>query len=315
MIGNMVAGSFLKPTGWKVEGGLKWYPDFIHQVCMEVKVSDPASAEQFEALPWSYAFWLTGARLQPFTLYQGKLVHEPLLPADMIEKVTLPICRKGLKVKIVKHHDMPEVAALCAKASGAKVRAVRSRVEYEHGGKTVEEDFYLVLAYSSTNLGDGSVATFWWPLLPPFALRAARGELDAATPRLLAVAYSGQANPKWLEGVTKVQGLFLERIGLAIKAAGDISTQTSANNDALIGLLRGAREAREAAQGRAAQNFSDYIRGVEGYTGGGASYTLPSGYRQAWAGSNGQVILSNDPNYDPNVGGTTTWTNLRPGGR
>ena len=50
----------------------------------------------------------------------------------------------------------------------------------------------------------------------------------------------------------------------------------------------------------------------QAYSGGGSTYVLPSGYSNAWASSNGQVILSNVTNFDPNTVGTATWTPLNP---
>jgi len=37
---------------------------------------------------------------------------------------------------------------------------------------------------------------------------------------------------------------------------------------------------------------------------------LPGGYRQAWTNSLGEYILSDDPNYNPNIGSNVNWTEM-----
>ena len=46
----------------------------------------------------------------------------------------------------------------------------------------------------------------------------------------------------------------------------------------------------------------------------GTSYKLPTQYGHAWSGSDGTVIMNNDPSYnpnsDPNLTGNATWTRM-----
>ncbi|HNY55137.1 MAG TPA: hypothetical protein PKI86_05895, partial [Chitinophagales bacterium] len=57
--------------------------------------------------------------------------------------------------------------------------------------------------------------------------------------------------------------------------------------------------------------FSQYIKGVENYSdGNGASYELPSSYNTAWKNGNGEIILTNETNYNPNIGSTQNWEQL-----
>jgi hypothetical protein len=312
MVNNIVAGQMLKPKGWQFNGGMKWYPNHFHQVCFEATVSNPNGLEQFEALQWTTCTWMTRPvfPLQTGSNYLGSVVLPPMSPAEVIEKFTTPTMRKGARV--LRHYDMPEIADFYSKTFGGKCRSTRSRIEYQVNGQAVEEDIYLTISYSSQDIGGGNISTTWQPATPPFALRAARGQLDAATPELLAVAHSGSVTKEWADSVGYVKSLFMKRMNQGIVDAGAISRQISANNDAVINIMRSARANRAAAEDRTAKNFSDYLRGVGEYTGGGSTYVLPSGYSNAWAGSNGYVILSNDPNYNPNTGSIANWTPLQP---
>jgi hypothetical protein len=44
----------------------------------------------------------------------------------------------------------------------------------------------------------------------------------------------------------------------------------------------------------------------------GQNVELPSGYTQAWSTPLGEYILSDDPNFNPNIGSNQTWTPLAP---
>jgi hypothetical protein len=312
MVNNIVAAQMLIPKDWRFSGGMKWYPNSSHQVCFEATVSEPRGVEQYQALPWTTCIWMSRpiVALQTGSNYMGSLVLAPEGPKEAIEKWTIPQLRKNARV--VRHYDLPEVGKYYAKALGSTVRSTRSRIEYAVNGQAVEEDIYLTLSYASVDLGGGNTTTFWAPVTSPFALRAARGQLDTRTPELLAIAHSGSVTSEWADAVGYVKSLFMKRMNQGIVDARTLSKQISANNDAILNIMREARQNRAAAEGRVAKNFSDYIRGVQAYSGGGNTYVLPNGYSHAWAGSNGQVILSNLPNFNPNTGSATTWTPLNP---
>ena len=61
---------------------------------------------------------------------------------------------------------------------------------------------------------------------------------------------------------------------------------------------------------RAAAKFDKYIRGVDQYRFDDRSVELPSGYCYAWGNANGDYVLSDNANFNPNVGGTLQWTAL-----
>src|SRR5580700_1309416 len=74
---NQDAVTFLKPQGWKVTGGIKWYPDSAHQACGEFSVANPQGLEQVEFLPWCFGSWFTNpvVPMKVGSNYMGTLVH------------------------------------------------------------------------------------------------------------------------------------------------------------------------------------------------------------------------------------------------
>ena len=159
------------------------------------KVRDPHGLEQYETLASCNCVWLSHPTfpLKEGSNYRGNVVLP--LPRDigeMVRKYTLPAFRKGTGAKVVECVPMPEVEKLLARqAGGAKVAAARVRVAYKVDGKEVQEDLYLGIDASSADIGYNCICTIWGPAFQPFAIRAAKGELDTAIPPGYGQAGSG----------------------------------------------------------------------------------------------------------------------------
>jgi hypothetical protein len=315
---NQDAATFLKPAGWKVSGGVKWYPNFAHLVCVEIKIANPDGLEQVEGLPWCYYMW-SSDQIVPWVRgrnYAGRVFMPPVEdPKEFIRTITLPQLR-GRDARIVGSQEMPEVAkAIKEDLKGmpfdSRVRSARVRVEYAVNGQAVEEDFYLSIVVNSTQVAGFNVESVGWGPVGNFSLRAAKGKLDAATPTLLAIANSLQATPKWFAEISYYRQVFQQNI---TEFAGAVSRMTRETNDEIGKKYSDQYWKQQASQDRLARQFSDSIRGVGRYESPYQSYPvqLPSGYRYAWGSSSGGYILSNDAGSDPNVGSTSTWQLLKP---
>jgi hypothetical protein len=66
-------------------------------------------------------------------------------------------------------------------------------------------------------------------------------------------------------------------------------------------------------QDETAANFSQMTRGVETYRNPatGETIELDNRYGRAWASPTGEYLLSDDPNFDPNVVLREKWTALQ----
>lgn len=315
MVNNMVAGTLLKPEGWKFDGGIKWYPDMYHQADFEAKISNPNSLEQLEFLPIACACHLRNPiiPMRRLSNYMGSIVLEPMSPSQLVTEFTLPYYRK-VSTRSVRSFDMPELAKLCAgNNGGGNWKASRTRVSYTYQSTAVEEDFYVACYYfPEVSLGVNNSTVTIWGVGMAFSIRAAAGELDQATPKMLACVHSLKGNAEHLRQVQYVQKLFCNRMNLSIRDAGEISKQISANNDYALNLMRSARATRAASEEYISKQFSDYIRGTQEYSYGGTSYSLPNHYQHAWINTNGTILLSNNTGFDPNTTHSGTWSELKP---
>lgn len=313
MVNNIEAVKFLKPKGWKVEGGVKWYPNLSHQTCFEVKVSNPDGAEQFETFPFALGAWITNPimPMQRGSNYMGNVILEPIdEPAEVIRRLTLPEFRGRLRPRITGTTEMPEVAKALSQANGGvRVRSQKVRVEYELDGKMMEEDFYLSIFSVTADIGGASRSTIWGPAWTPFSLRAEKGKLDAATPLMLAMANSATLDATWFGAYKYVCDLFMKRMNQNIMDAKRLSDIIARNSEEIRQMYSDAYKARSESQDRMSRNFSNYIRGVEQYTSPFESHPvqLPSDYKYAWTSAQGSYVLSNDAGFNPNVGSMTDW--------
>jgi len=101
---------------------------------------------------------------------------------------------------------------------------------------------------------------------------------------------------------------------LGIQDAVDISNVTRQNGEAVFQMYIDAYWKRQASQDRVYRNFSNYIRGVTPYHSPfhkNATVNLPNTHQYAWGSSTGGVILSNNPNFDPNRNSSHSWQLLK----
>jgi hypothetical protein len=71
---------------------------------------------------------------------------------------------------------------------------------------------------------------------------------------------------------------------------------------------------RQATMDRVSSQFGQAIRGVDLHhdTFKGYDVELPGGYDHAWSTALGEYILTDDPNFNPNIGSNLNWERLDP---
>ena len=283
-----------------------------------MRISSANGPEALEMLPITPHVWTEGGI--PFfpvgSNYLGNIVL-PVVgdPTSYVRQVVLPQFRKQVSARIADRQLLPEVAQ--AVAAGVQeqgvyktVKAERIRLEYQEGGRWIQEDLYCVLVYAQTPMLPGT--TFWGPDRL-FSFKAEKEKLDGLNGLFQTMASSVKPNPIWFSKYLQVVSMWQQGQMQAIRSAGELSRYIARTNDEISAMQRQAFERRQAANDRVNRNFSEYIRGVETYQNPveGRPVELPSGYREAWVSGQGEYILSNDPNFNPNVGSTQTWQQMK----
>jgi hypothetical protein len=210
-------------------------------------------------------------------------------------------------------------------ARGAAVPGVEARGDagkirfpYRVDGQAFEEEMYAAVTHFVTRMPPSMMAApyfiDYWYVDYAFAFRAARGGLDANSRIFQTMVFSLQVNPRWFAKVVNTKEELAQMAIRGIQAvgrAGDIAARASSD---LREEQQADWERRQAAKDRAAENFSDHIRGVERFTDphSGNEVELPSGYGHAWSNNLGEYIVTESADYNPAIGSNLQWVPMPP---
>jgi hypothetical protein len=321
---DMIGGeafSFLAPTDWQVEGGLVWRAHPTMPAAVALRVRDPKGLEQLECFPTVAFSW--GGYLGPGTMfppganYLGNEVQPPLLDAiAYLKQRHLPRVRGTVQARVTRTESLPKLADAARQAEAAAppggprmdFTAGRVRIEYELGGKPVEEDFYGVL--NSIALPGGNMTIQIADKL--YGLRAPKGQLDQATKLFETMIHSTRMNLAWFNRYAQLVQALTQAQMNQIRAAGELSRYLSRTSSEISDMMRQTYEQRQASQDRINKNWSQYMRGVEEFHDpvAGRSVELPSGYPNAWVNGRGEYVVTDSLNFNPNVELDGNWSKL-----
>jgi len=219
--------------------------------------------------------------------------------------------------KVVAQVPLPEMAQAWAQANfpdlqgQAQFSGGKIRVEYQQQGKPVEMDVYTVVG-QWTALIQRAPMTFWGADTIRYS-KAEKGKLEEQYKLFQAILYSEKLNIQWMNRYAQVRDMMTQNQIDASNRAVQLSQYLSRVNNQISDTIRQSYERRQAAMDRASAKFDQTIRGVEEYRNPfeGGSVELPSGYRNVWANSLGEYILSDNSNFNPNNGSNQEWRSLQ----
>ncbi len=310
-INNIEAVAFLIPSGWRAEGGVQWFPDFMIQANLLMKIADPRTGAAIEFLPLQNFTWLTQSfmPMQPGSNYLGNIVWPPIMDlAQFIRSFYVPSTLRQLQnARLIVTEDFPKIAAQVAQLNGApSARAGRVRYEYQINGQPWEEDVFVTLLYNPTQLG------MLWSVTGGYSFRAPKGQLDRLAPVMNTTINTMRLSLEWYAQYQYVQKLFIDRMNQGIRNAGRLSETIARNNEEIRQMFADSYRRSCESQDRISRSYTEYIRGVETYRNPyeDRPIQLPSGYSQVWVNSSGEYILSNQAGFDPNVGSIAEWRRM-----
>jgi len=124
--------------------------------------------------------------------------------------------------------------------------------------------------------------------------------------------YSTRINLEWFNKYSQLVQALTQAQMNQIRAAGELSRYISRTSSEISDMTRQSYEQRQASQDRINKNWSQYMRGVDEYHDlvAGRPVELPSGYRNAWVSGNGEYIVTDSVNFNPNAELNGTWQKL-----
>ena len=325
----MVAAVVVAPADWKLEGGIKWNPNYrcqVDMVSLHARLVSPDGRLAFELFPLYMTEWTDDqmARgLQMQAVQQGGKacnVAPPWNTQQFVAKVLVPGFRRGAQV--VDAQERPEAArtlyneAMQKIGNAAQVDVDSARVRIEYDG---QEEWIvgstLRMTMSMPSMSAAAMGQMGNARFQPtssdkvYGFRAPKGELEANEALFERMVASVQVNPAWQQRISQTQNN-INRINA--KGASDRAAITRQTNNEIMQMQNDSWRRGQEANDRNHREVIESIRGTETYNdpATGNQWELESGYNQVWKSGTDVFIYSNDSNYDPNVQTNGTWNEL-----
>lgn len=316
------AFSFLMPADWMFEGGMKWLLDNPMMPSVSAfRVFNPNGREEFEVFP-NHSFYWTDNKMQmnlfpPGSRYYGNVVKQPVTAQVALQEIILPEQRGGLQgLTILKNENVPELpaalgagqqqAGVASGATGAKLR-----IRYISGGVPIEEEIYAVvetMTFPTQGMFGVSYNTLWY-LDYIFSFKATAGNLEKNTKIFQTIVSSFKINPRWYAKYSNTIVYLAQQQITSIRNIGEFSRMLSRMSDQMREENLARFEANGEVYDRVSRQFSDNTLGIDRYYDPheGREVELPSGYNYAWSNNNGEYIVTDSPDLNPNVGSNLHW--------
>jgi hypothetical protein len=327
------AFTMLIPSDWKGEGAIMWRQHPFIPATGAFVATKPGSAEQIVLYPHvpfvdgirqsaAETAAIAGPEAMRFAAgnfpeggkYMGNEVRIVMTPAKYVEEIVVKRFRKDIKsYRVIKVENMPDWAKSSALAAQAvpglpvKSAAARVRLEYQLDGRTIHEDFFVLLS------GVEMLKCLYWSAESASSVRAEAGQLDKLEPIHQTVVRSMKIDERWFSRFMQVSQLLQDGVRQQQKQLMEINQIVKDTNDHISKTISDSYWARQKVQDKMHQQFSNIINGVDQYAlpDGKSTVTLPSGYNHAWVNGAGEYVLSNNGNYNPNQRLNGTWTEVK----
>jgi hypothetical protein len=319
---GLEAYSFLMPSDWKFEGGITWNPE---QVAMPAsnsfRVFNPAGVEEFEGFPNQCYFWSNSPGLlslnPPGSKYFGSFVVRPVDANTALQEIIKRTRGNLAELKIISKEDLPELVnalgmnnqsqgPVSTEATGSKIR-----FSYVRNNLPMEEEIYGLVEQVKFRIqsGFGTQQNIWWYIAYVFSFKAKAGELEAHTRVFQTMTSSFRVNRQWQAKYDNVIEYLAQQQIRRTHTIGEFSRLLSSMSDQMREDQLKQYEQRSNVYDKVARQHSDNMLGIERYYDPfeGHEVQLPSGYNHAWCNNLGEYIMTDNPNFNPNVGSNLTW--------
>jgi hypothetical protein len=320
------AFSMLIPRDWESEGNITWiYDNPAMPVAGDFRAWNLNGNEEFQLFPNQAFFSSDNPMIQQTfpegTRYFGALVHSPLGPIDALKEIALPKFRGDVEnLKLISQEELPEISSFFETGTDAATGVVTSaeggkiRVEYTLDGVTFEDELYCVIQTQDIPLETmfGTSRNINWYMTYIESFRAEKGQLDSNSKVFQTISYFAKTDVNWLNKYNQVVEYLIQQQIQQIQSLGQLSNIVSQTSNEISDANYQAWQQNQDVKDELANDFSNSILGIDSYynpiTDG--SVELPSGYSSAWTNSLGEYILSDSPNYDPNVESNLNWQQM-----
>lgn len=339
----MQSHTILAPKGWKVEGGA-WWPNskfFKIYPSQNIKVTSPdgvmvwlaPSLAAVDVRPSQQSIQYGNRRPAEFTPSNGAPVI--YLP-DNMQQWQQFVLEKSIKIEHPKATNIkqpqvaivPELTTVLKRQIAPIARSYAQQnqqnralgmnmfsfadaamlgvsVEFDENGQTWEQLMVFGVVYFGVDSEFGR--NLWWAIEPNYVFKAPKGKLESHMPLLMSIGNSLRPTPQWAkmkrDHIAKINQI--QRKGAADRAA-IMRNSSSEIND----IIHKGWKNREAIRDNTHRKVINTIRGTEDFTSSHGTITqLPNTHNHVFTNGAGEVIMTNNANYNPNSDPNVTSTN------
>lgn len=310
------AFSMLVPEDWSVSGGIIWRQHATMPGGIKLSIRSPDGLYELNFHPSMPYYW----NQNPFSLfgpkegseYMGNEVRRPVSGyLQYLEQYVLP--KGGFRTRIVGQRTFPELeTALRTENQGAfgskiSINSGIAKLEYAHKGYLFEGDIACGTVINSMMNGQIS-----WIADKMISTRAPKGKLTEASKIFDTMLKSFKFNLRWFNLYHQFVQSLTQYVMQDIYNAGVISRIISTTFDHVSDTVRHIYETQQASNDRVFRGISEGIRGVNSYYDPykGCSVEVPNEFRYVYSNPLGEYVVTDNPNYNPNVGSNLNWTIL-----
>lgn len=307
---GLVASTYLLPEGWTAQDQLYWeYNDATVPIRYKGLFTSPDGNFLIQSYPDVRSVWSSGP--------SGTSGYPA--PAGLIAglREVIKAERKGLAFRVSEeklvNNTPPHTTYQVGTPIVSSSQAGFIRIEFQHNGKTFEEEFYGQLDVSEMRMPSayGEMRSIIWAGSSLYSCRAPKGKLEDCRKIAMTAKSSAQLNLQFYNRLTQIIQKLSDQVYANIYRAGQVSRIISETNDQMLESIRSSYNQSQQAYQRTHNQFSDYMRGVENYGDGQSQVKLPSGYSNAWVNDKGEYLLSSTQGYDPNTQLNGNWKALQ----
>jgi hypothetical protein len=310
----------LIPAGWSFQGGCHWLLDNPGMpATVAFQVWNPQGAEAFEVLPNMNFIWnsnpFTGTQFPVGSRYFGAEVRPPVGIQEAMQGLVLPRYRSAVQnlqvLNLEPQPDLPRLAKSEAAVSGGWAEGGKVRIRYTWQNAPFDEDIYGVVEVFRAPIGGmfGPAEINIWFVDFLFSFRTAAGRLESSAGLFSLMIGSFQLNPHWYAAYKSIIQMLAQRQIQRIHHIGQIGQMLAQTGREMREQNLNDWYARQQIYDRLATDHSRAIRGVDGFLDPHRQEVveLPSGYGHARANNLGEYILTEDPNFNPNLNSNLHW--------
>jgi hypothetical protein len=191
----------------------------------------------------------------------------------------------------------------------ARTEAIRARVEFQKDGKTFEDWVSLVVV--TRIFPQGRSAFYDCHAIDVMALRAPKGQLDVNDKLFKVMISSVRPEPKWQ---AYSNGVIAKLYQAEAQKEASMDAMVAAFQQHVADTINGVTANAQRGAQNSAFGFDQNIRGVQTFRDPttGNTMELSNQFDHAWLNGSNEYIMSDDPNFNPNVQLSGNWNQLQP---